>query len=234
MNGSHLTLFEIATASRLKDDDPRRRHLEACARCRALRMRHEQFVARPVHVPAADLRDAEARLADFLAREVAPAAASGRSPDPGRMRLGRAWSRGPSVWFGASALAAAAVVLVVAGVLLVQRPDGPGGGPSGVLRGQAHGGSDAAMQRMAPVTLAAGRVELRWRSVPAADRYEVRLYSPELRALAVLGTSRETVLVLARDTVAGATAGDTLLWRVAALRGEVRLAQTDLGTVRLP
>jgi hypothetical protein len=146
------------------------------------------------------------------------------------MRLGRAWSRGPSVWFGASALAAAAVVLVVAGVILVQRPSGP----SGVLRGQAHGGSDAAMQRMAPVTLAAGRVELRWRSVPAADRYEVRLYSPELRALAVLGTSRETVLVLARDTVAGATAGDTLLWRVAALRGEVRLAQTDLGTVRLP
>ncbi len=233
MSGRHLTLAEIAAASRLPEDDPRRRHLDACPRCRTLHVRHQQFIAPPAHLPAAELRDAEDRLAEFLAREVAPDDATGHVLDPGRVRHERARTRGPWGWFGAPAVAFAAAALVVAGVLLVQRPGGLEHA-SGVLRGQASGGPDSGMVRMAPTTRAGGRVELRWRAVQGADRYEVRLYSPELRALAVLGTARETVLVLAPGAVAGAASGDTLLWRVAALRGEARIARTDLGILRLP
>jgi hypothetical protein len=234
MNDGHLTPAEIAAASGLREDDPRRRHMDACARCRTLRVRYEQFVAQPAHVPAADLRDAEARLAEFLASAIAPANATVRPFDAGPTSRRRAWGRGALAWLGAPAFAAAAVALVAVTVFVVQRPGGLGSRPSGVLRGQAIGGPDGAMQRLAPVMISGRRLELRWRGVPTADRYEVRLYSPELGALAVVGTSRETVFVLAPGTVAGAAAGDTLLWRVSALHGEVRLAQSDLGIVRMP
>jgi hypothetical protein len=233
MNGRHLTLAEIADAARWPQDDPRRLHLAECVRCRTLCVRHAQFTAPPEHLPPDELRDAEARLEEFLAREVAPTAATVHPIDAGRLRHGRTRARLPSAWFGASALAVAAAALVV-GVLVVQRPGGPGDRASGVLRGAAGAGGDAAMRRMAPLTLEAGGVELRWRSAAAADRYEVRLFSPELRTLAVLEASRETVLVLSPGGIAGAAAGDTLLWRVTAFNGEVRLAQTDLGIVRLP
>lgn len=231
----HLSLTEIAGASDLPAGDPRRVHLESCVQCRALQRRYEQFTAPPAHVPAADLREAEARLAGFLAAEVLPPDAIHATARARTVRPADARGRGTWAWFGAPALAVAAGILVVsATVLVIQRAGGPGSGPSGVLRGQAGSSSEATMPTLALRTLADGRVELRWPGVPAADRYELCLYSQELRALATLSTARETVFVLSRGAAPGASAGDTLLWRVAALRGEVRLAQSNLGIVRLP
>ena len=83
------------------------------------------------------------------------------------------------------------------------------------------------MRRAAPDAL--GALTLRWSPVAGADRYRVHLYTPELREIGAGITSTDTVLTLSPGTPAGVARGDTLLWRVAALRGDATLAQSRPG-----
>ena len=132
------------------------------------------------------------------------------------------------------ALAWAAAVVVIAGAVLVLRPVGHDDRPSGVLRGHAATGAAAVPVLLPPGTTAAGGLELRWRAVAGADHSSVRVYSGELCPLAAFATAGETLLVLPRGAITRAAAGDTVLWRVIALRDEAPLSQSPLGTLRVP
>ncbi len=234
MSERHLSLIEIASAASWAPDDPRRLHLEACARCRIVHRRHQQFVTPPTHVPEAELRDAEARLRAFVAGAVEDAGAGAPArPLPSPLPLPRP-ERRASAWRVPVAFAAAAAVLVVAGALLWPELAIRDERASGRLRGGTRGPATVAPVRRAPRTLADGGVALGWSRVPGADGYTVRLFTPELRALESREAARETVLVLAAGSIAGAGPGDTLLWRVEARRGAQRIAQSDLGTLRAP
>jgi hypothetical protein len=136
--------------------------------------------------------------------------------------------------FRALALVAAAAAVVVAGAFVLRGANAPWDGASGVLRGSVREPAGGGIRQLAPTLLGAGRVRLGWGSVPAADRYDVHLYSAGLRELAVLGAARETILVLSTAAVTGAAAGDTLLWRVVARRGEIEVARSGPGMLRLP
>jgi hypothetical protein len=117
---------DIAGILALAVDDPRRRHLEGCLHCRALAHAYREFHDAEAVRPGFDLDKADGELADRLAGMLAA------SP-PARSRRGSAWRvRG---WY-----AAAAVLLVCAGIflardLILEREARlPGGG--GLVRGE--------------------------------------------------------------------------------------------------
>lgn len=230
MSEGHLTLAEIAAVANRAEDDPRRAHLESCVQCRSLARRYGQFVSPPSHVPVADLRKAEDSLAAFLAREVAPAGMPDRpATQRGTVLPLQAWAR-----WGAPALAIAAAALVVSAAMVVVQRNRGVEDPSGALRGQAGDGHASSPLLLPPVNGTNGAVELSWRRVSTADRYELRLYSPELRELAALPAAPETAFVLTPGAVAGVATGDTLLWQVGALRGDYLLAKSGLQIVVMP
>jgi hypothetical protein len=228
----HLTVAEIAEASRWPAGDPRHAHLDACVRCRTLLARYASFVADPADVPSADLREAESQLSEYIEREIGGAQArrSATAPRPSLAERLRAWFAGPA-WKPAFAMA---LLLVLGGGALMLAGRIPlGGRVSGVLRGGSATEGEA-IHLLPPVTGADGVVALRWTAVVGANRYTVRLYSGELRALGAYGPSAETVLTLAPGSIVGAARGDTLLWRVTALHDEARLAESRLETLRAP
>jgi hypothetical protein len=226
MTPRHLTLEEIAEVARLPEGDPRRVHLESCARCRTLRRRYEAFLAEPASVPADDRRDAENRLGSFLEREVAGAGPDAPPARPARIERTRTpWRLAPAFAWAGGLVAVTALVLVLIG----REP--PGGRPSGLLRGAQGARTEIAVEAPAPGP--SGRVRLRWHAVAGADRYTVRFFDGELRPLGEVAAGRETVLAIGREAIAAAP-GDTVLWRVTAQRGERVLAESHPAVLLVP
>jgi predicted ester cyclase len=224
MSDRHLSEADLAESGAFAEDDERRRHLESCAECRMLRARYAEFVAGPVDAPAADVADAERRLGQMLEREIQRSVRDPGTTDGFRPRATRqAWAM--------PALAAAAAVMIVAGAFIFARRPGVDERPSGVLRGGP--GAAPAVELVEATPASGDAIELRWRAVSGADRYSVRLYSGELRELAAL-ESADTTLRVARGSLAAAAPGDTVLWRVTAMRGGAPLARSVLGTARVP
>src|SRR5262245_28844776 len=221
MSDRHLTEADLAEIGTFADDDERRRHLETCPECRMLRARYAQFLAEPADVPAPDLADAERRLAQMLEREIQGSGVVG-ARDGFRPRVVRR-----TTW-AMPALAAAAAVMIVAGTFTFLRRGGEDR-PSGVLRG---GAGATAVQLMAPGT-DADAVELRWHGVTGAERYTVHIYAGDLNELTAI-ESADTLVRVPRMSFTTAAPGDTVLWRVVALRGGAPVAQSALGTVRVP
>lgn len=234
MNGKECYPVEaLADIDGLAADDPQRRHLADCPRCRARLAEYRSFVA-AVAPPGADPDDADRQLTAFLVRAAAaegmvPAAgrAAGRAAEPAvRPPAGR--SRGPRrvlLWRPALALAA-----VIVGVLGVWRAVDPGWTGSGarVLRGDSP--ALAAAPVLQPVsTLPDGRWRLAWSAVEGADGYTVVLHAADLTEVSRLEAGARTTLVLDRPSAATSPAGRApSLWRVVARRGGDTLARSGL------
>ncbi|MEZ4388074.1 MAG: hypothetical protein R3D98_10960 [Candidatus Krumholzibacteriia bacterium] len=119
---------DLPGALALPADDPRRRHLDVCPSCRALAHAYEEFIATDGGVWDAEHAEVEGELSRRLARHIEPA-----TPAVLPRRTDR--------WRARSWLAAAAVLVVCAGVYLARDlgrlrdsrlPEGPG-----ALRGDA-------------------------------------------------------------------------------------------------
>ncbi|MBU2500126.1 hypothetical protein KJ682_02240 [bacterium] len=140
-------------------------HLEACRECRLLLAEYRSFLAAEP-TAGADPAAADARLDRLWDRVPAP---SWRVVRPRRTFFsGPAWR--PTL---AAACIAAALLLV-----LIPRVDGPGDGPSGVMRGTDPAGTGFLLDTLE--TLPSGRIRVTWSAFAGADGYRVEVLDQEL------------------------------------------------------
>jgi hypothetical protein len=231
------TLGEILE---LPPDDPRRRHVDACPRCRSLVLAHGSFLDPPEDVEAGQAAEqVSARLdafrADLIGGASHPAGTRTRISRPSvGARAGRAR---PRAWWQrifspalrpAWALAAVAVISAIAFVGVRQ-----GRQPGETL---VRGAVDRAMGLGAPQMLEGGAVRLSWR--PAAepvDGYELVLLSAQLETIARFEAGRDTTLTLPAAALPEAfRSGELLLYRVDARVGRDVVAQSETGSLQKP
>jgi hypothetical protein len=191
-------LPELAWALELGEADERHqraaKHLAGCAHCQnEIALWREFSAAEPRPEEVRDVRWIESRLDK---QNVVP-----------RVRRRFAFLGEMRVW-----VLAASLVLVVGGVFYMRR--GPGqlsvGLEDGVMRSQA-------VELVAPVgEIRETPVNFRWRAVPAAVRYEVRLLEID-RSEIWRGEAGSTSLPVPAAASARMLPGKTLLWEVRAI-----------------
>lgn len=131
--------------------------------------------------------------------------------------------RRPSPWFGGWQLAAAAVIVaVIAGVLLLGRQ----GDQSGTLRGP----EDVSIETQSPVITDEG-MRFSWRAIEGAEAYELRLLRADLGPAIPVITTQDTFIVVPPGEVAGGS-GPAVHWRVSATRATRTIAESE--TERIP
>lgn len=225
----------------LPADSPERRHLDACARCGALRSTYREFLEDRSVPSGADPREAGVHLrAAFreVARPggtspsrsaVAPAGAG--SNFPARLRdLARFLSR-PLVL----APTAAAVLLAIglyAGREWTRSETGPD--PlRGVERLDHSGAAPIPLLEVTP----SGQegVEFSWRSVPGATSYEVVVMGDDLADLVRVPVAGDTGCVVRwADLRPAPSPGAFLGWQVVAIRDATPVARSPIGALRRP
>jgi len=192
-----LTPEEIVNALHAEPGDKRRDHLDTCAWCQSLRSSYELF-GDTGNLPAgADPADAEARLGDFLEREIAGSPAE---PLPRQVLDGpgphRAWWRQRT----AGVLAAAAVLVVAVGLQLATNI-----GTDDSRQIRLRGGDEPRLsppQLMAPEFRQDGGIDLAWTPLTAATAYEIHLVDGAQATVAVLPAGQATKRTVTADDLA--------------------------------
>jgi hypothetical protein len=192
-----IPLEVLGTLDALGAEDPRRLHIERCARCSAMVVLYREFV-RADAPGRAQVRDADDRLAAFLAERVERSETTAGAP---RRPRGR-WFQMPTLRF---AVAAATMVLIAVTVARFL-PDSN----DVVLRGNPRVG----FSLEAPRTLADGAVELNWAPVANADAYQVTILGTDLSEVVRLPATTETRVTLDTKTLPA----EATRWQVTALR----------------
>ena len=186
-----LPIEELAVLSELPADDPRRRHVESCASCRAAWLAYGDFAAPDPAVGGAG--DAAVAALDATIAAVC-------APAPRRSRTG---------WRVAAPLAAAAVLAVV--LLGDREPALPPSGGSAVIRGAV------APSLRAAAVVADGSIELHWAPLQDARGYQVQFLAVAGMILAETPVRPDTSLVLLRDDLPpGLPPNGLIYWRVVA------------------
>lgn len=223
----------------LPQSDPQRRHVDECPRCRALAVSYRQFID-PSSEESASYGTAEdQRLTEFRERltGASPAVAPGtvrdakaRAAVPGARTSAagsRPWSDrlfGPAlrpVW----ALAAIAIAF---GVMKIAPKSPPAGAPT--LRG-----GNAHELGTAMPSYAAHGVTLVWSPNPEADHYQLRFFSTALTEIGRRDLARDTTVTLAiGDLPAAYAGGETIFYRVVAMKGGDELESSAPGSLRKP
>ncbi len=186
-------------------DERDRAHLDTCARCQA-----ELALFREIQREDGSAKEADA--ARWIAEEL--------------RRRNNVVSFRPKTW---KVLYAAAVLVLVIGAgwwTQMREPSVDVPLTPGTYR-------SARLELVAPRgDLAQGPNELRWKPVPDASHYRVRIV--EVDATQVWsGDTTGTHVVLPRDVIAQFAPGKSLLWQVEAFRGEESLAVSETQTVRV-
>jgi hypothetical protein len=217
---------EAADVLELPESHPRRAHARTCVRCSALLEEYRAYTAaEPDAVPAADLADAEARLARALAAE------AGVTEAPRAIRHAPA----PSLWQRLMqpamrpALAFAGIAIVLAAVLVATRSAHRE--PSLVLRGAQPGPAQSAVLESAQRS--GDQIHFAWRAFPGAETYELRFYSGDLVEIGRVGSLRGTNADLAAGSLSFHPApGAVLLVRLVALAGGDPIATSNAKLVQ--
>jgi hypothetical protein len=221
---------EAADVLELPESHPRRVHARTCPRCSALLAEWLAYAAaEPGTVPAADLADAEARLARVLAAEAGVTTARPDAP-----RAARPEDR-PSLWERLMqpamrpALAFGALALVLGAALVVTRTSQRE--HSLVLRGMPTGPAQSAVLESAQRV--DGKLRLSWRAVPGAETYELRFYSGDLMEVGRVGSLQGTSAELPVATLPFHPEPDAvLLVRLVALAGGDAIATSNAKVIQ--
>lgn len=183
----------LTEAAALPAGDPRRDHLDRCARCSA-RLAATRAFLHDNRVPAgADVADADLRLKAVLNTEVLGA--------PVRKMRERHWTR----FAGATAALAAALALIVIAPRMTSIEEAPA--PGTVLRGEVEADAFELQSEMRPD----GALDLSWQMIAEADDYAVTLFDDSLAAMATVATGGRRSLAWPADEPAPA------FWLVTAL-----------------
>lgn len=219
----------LEEASQRPSDDPGRRHLETCPRCRARLAELEDFLRRTPAPPEARPGEARLELQQWLDTQLlAPAPVRAR-PLPVARRRWQPWAASP----GWRLAAVAAAVVVAAGTWAVLRPQAPV--PGAAVRGEGgapRGGMSREIFALSLEPESGAGVRVRWAPVVGADRYEVTVHAPDLSVLARFDAGDRTVATVPDSLLGGLPGRPATLLRVHALRLGDELARS--GFVRLP
>jgi hypothetical protein len=228
------TLGELLTASA---EDPRLEHVRSCVRCRNLLEGLREFQSPESDLPATEIHQAEERMRAALDRAldaqegIADAGRRGQ-----RTTLRSPWARAWSALFAAGwwrpALGAALVVVIA--VTAMQFFDREAQAPPEVLRSDA---SDVlpGIALKQPRMLAQGGLHLAWEAHPGAETYQVIFHDLRLAKRGSFAAGPETTVTLtSADLQTLGSAGEQLLWRVVALRGEGEVADSPPAGITLP
>ena len=201
----------------LDAEDPRRLHIERCARCSAMLAAYREFV-RADAPGRARMRDADARLAAFIAERVEHVDAKYTGPVAGAPRRPRGrWFQIPALRF----VATTALFLLIAVAVTRFLPDSK---EELVLRGDPR----AAFSLEVPRTLDDGALELSWASVADADAYQVTILGTDLSEVFRLPVTHETRVSL--DV--GVLPAQATRWQVTALREGGVIAESSPAILR--
>lgn len=193
------TLDELVDAREAAENDPRRRHLELCPRCRAALAEYLEF-ADPAPLPQeADVEDAGWRLDAF------------RKARLEQDNIIRPWFRRPLTMLAGLA----AVVVLAAGL---PRFLSDHGAPPAEIILRDLGDQEFALLAEA-TSEPSGEVHWTWQAVTGADAYEVRLFDSSLALLLTVPAGNALELTLTAPAAAVA-------WQVAALRAGDELARS--------
>ncbi len=200
----------------LPEDHEERRHLATCAACRTEFALYSSFMSRD-NVPAgADLADANARLGDFLAREIADggtAVEAESAPTVGRSWDVRRWS---------PMLVAACLVCVV---IFVKSSDDSGiVSPSGVVRDLSSG---VPVLETTEAVTTEGFV-LSWNGPSDADHYQVIVVDVTMAEIARLDGELAGEYWLRRQDHSWLGNPGPFLWYVVALRDGDEIARSTV------
>lgn len=202
MEKACIDIGRIAQVAELSADDPIRRHVESCPRCRNLLRSYRSFVdAEPVEGFA--IGGARRQLDALIDSKVGVDA----TPGPSRFSV---FLRG----LVRPAPLLTAVVVVVAVVALWQHQSRE---PEGVnLRDEPA----ANYMTLAPSELRPdGSIRLSWGTVTGADAYQVRVYGPGLTEIYRCPDTAETAVVINRSDLPNDLPPTLdLVWRVYALK----------------
>ena len=216
---------ELAAIGSLPPADPRRRDASRCPRCDSLLQAMAAFLAGDNDLPAAEARQADARLAAFISQRMTapPAAPVAAESMPASRRFPPRIS-----WRWGAALATAATL-----VLLLGRFPERAVVPSGELRGGATGTDAAeALVLESPTRDPVGVLQLRWSPVAGADQYLVVLFSAGLDTLGVVGPVSDPAAAVGGPVTPDN--GDRVFCRIQALAEGIVIAASRLQPLPRP
>lgn len=219
------TVEVLADLAALPADDPRRRHVQDCPRCRARLLDYQDFLAGGAPVSAASLEDALDRLDAALRDATADPGPAPALPRREALPLRPVWR---------ATLALAAVLLLAVAVTPLLRDALDRGGPRELrLRGQT---PTVALALQPARWTADGALVLGWSPVPGADAYTVHLLDAALNPLGARDAGAGTQLTLDAAALRALLpdGGDFMVWQVEALSGGDPLAMSPPESLVLP
>ncbi|HEU4929795.1 MAG TPA: hypothetical protein VFU38_08190 [Candidatus Krumholzibacteria bacterium] len=221
MEAHCIDVEQIGEIVGLPEDHPQRRHALSCPRCRSLLASYREFVkAEPVG--GSGVEKARAPLDDHI-RAGAERWIASQAPASSQVR--EPWWRG---WLKPAPLLATAAVAAIAAVMLwnARTPQ------EGALR---DGNSGAQPFSLQPARVDAESIHLSWTPMPGADRYEVRLFGPDLSEIYRHPETAQTKVVIPRSALPSTLPPSLdLTWRVYALSGGDPLEASAPGSIRAP
>lgn len=222
MNASHIAVEDMALLAGLPPESPEHRHIASCTQCRARWLDYQSFMA--AHELPQEARAAEARAAidEWLSREVEGIPTEVRRP-----------ASAPDSFRPVALKWAAAACSVLGIAALTTWYAGPRR-PTSVLRGiDPH--ERGRLSLVAAKVGADGVARLTWHSQPGADRYEVRIYGPDLALITRLDAGADSSVTVPGNSLGHAPRpGSEVSWQVVASARGAEISSSDLGKLLVP
>ncbi len=216
MSPNCIDVERIADVESAPEGHPLRQHVADCPRCQSLWLSYQSFMRADVG-GATNIEAARAALAETIQRK----AESVTTPRASRMATRRPWY----VWLRPGLVAAMASLLTILAISVWRG----GGSDEPVLRGD----EDAVWLLQSP-RLADGSIVFEWKAVPEADAYDVQIFDDALNEVFTTGAVSTTTASIPRESLPSVASGESVTWRVCALRGGDVISTSPPASLTLP
>ena len=216
MSPNCIDVDRIADVESAPEGHPLRQHVAECPRCQSLWLSYQSFMQADVS-GAPNIDAARKTLADTIRRK----AGSASAPRASRMATRPPWY----VWLRPGLIAAMASVLTILAVSIWRG----GGSDEPVLRG----GSENVWSLQSP-QLADASIVFEWKAVTDADAYDVQIFDDALNEVYTTGAVTTTTATVPREALPSVASGESVTWRVVALRGGDAISTSPPASLTLP